>query len=230
MWDSNVKKKDGFTLVEVLMVVFIIGILSTLAISGYTRYRKDALLELNSDGLISQIYELRDNTIHGDFGKERYDAIVEAVEDPDIEQLDPDTETSAKCFGLYFFENQVKGFSTDFSKKKVWNEGMQDFVAAGCAFNPQLRVDFESLFDLELDSDIEVYEIIDSDGSEYDELIITFFPPDGDIEVKRNFQQSVFGDQIFTIGLKYALSEQDRDKRSVIFDTKSGSAYVTTVE
>ena len=52
---SNIKEKKGFTLVEILIVIMIIGILATSAVGGYTSYRRSALLSLSADDIVSQI-------------------------------------------------------------------------------------------------------------------------------------------------------------------------------
>ena len=52
------KKKAGFTLIELLIVIAIIGILSTLALSNYTKYKKNATLTVVENSIVECIREL----------------------------------------------------------------------------------------------------------------------------------------------------------------------------
>ena len=87
------------------MVIAIIGMLAAGAISGYSAYRRAALLELSVDSLASQVYQARD-----------------------------DARRSAECSGLYFRVNgdryDVSTFSQEFVGKKVWEEA--DWQYKGC--------------------------------------------------------------------------------------------------
>ena len=56
-------KKKAFTLIELLVVIGIVMLLSFTAINGYLDYRKNALLGLAGDDVLSQINQQKTQTI-----------------------------------------------------------------------------------------------------------------------------------------------------------------------
>jgi len=127
--DQNTK---GFTLVEILMVIFIIGLLSVLAIAGYSEYRKIALMNLSADSVVSQINEERENVRYG-----------------------IDTQTKNVCSGIFLSStSEVSLVSVSYNPKKKWVD--TDWVQGECAiddsalsagkkaFNTALDIQFES--------------------------------------------------------------------------------------
>ncbi len=227
------KKKDGFTLIEILIVLFIIAMLSTLAINGYTQYRRIALLDFSVDSFISQFYELRDNTVHGDYGGSDFEGISEAIEnigDPEWE-YDPEAGDGGevKCYGLYFVNdgevNSIKKLELPYSYKKEFDSG--DWVSAGCDYEGIVSGEFS---DVSLDDQISVLGIY-LDDTLFSNFAVSFVfvPPNGEIEVKDVRGKSVDAEEI-RIEIKYGESLEGKYKRNIFVDLKSGQIYVTKDE
>ena len=62
----NLRNRDGFTLIELMIVVVIIGILAAIAIPKFTQVSKSAK-ESEADGIMKQAYTLQESY------KQRYD-------------------------------------------------------------------------------------------------------------------------------------------------------------
>lgn len=235
MLDS--KKRTGFTLVEILIVIMIVGILSTLAVSGYSEYRKTALLELTADNMVAQILVLRDKTIHGDFGNDERiqqieDLLNVGAEDSNIGYvtLPPVEKGSAKCFGVEFVEGAIAIFEEPFSGEKKFEVGK--WVYVGCDDSGR-----EVLGGFELDSEVFVEEIVlldDQDnewGSISNDFSMKFVPPGGDLEI---FADGLVVDlevvKKVQIQIRYGAGDSIRFKRKIIFDFDSLTAETTNVE
>lgn len=236
MLDSK-KKREGFTLVEILIVMMIVGILSTLAINGYTEYRKSTLLELTADNMVSQILQLRDRAIHGNFGSdERVQQIEDLLnlgaEDSEIGvvTLPPVDGGSALCFGVEFGSGEVTMFRERFS-------GQKEFAAGGWKYVGCDNTGREELGGFELDSQVVVEKIVllgEQEGDEKPVVVdfsMRFVPPSGDLEVFAD------GDEIdlstikkVQIQIRYGTGDQIRFKRKIIFDFDSLTAKTTNVE
>ena len=224
------KKKDGFTLIEILIVLFIVAVLSTLAINGYTQYRRTALLDFSVDSFISQFYELRDNTVHGDYGGSDFERISEAIENPEVE-YDPEVGNGgeAKCYGLYFVNdgevNSIKKLELPYSDKKELDSSTSTWASAGCDYESIVSGEF---LDVSLDDQISVLGIY-VDDTLFDNFAVSFVPPNGEIEVKTVNGKSVDAEEI-RIEIKYGESAEEKYKRNIFIDLKSGQAYVTKYE
>lgn len=104
---KNYKLGLGFTLIEIMIVVFIIALLSTAAVGGYTRYRKISLLELAVDNIVSTIYQARDSAKMG--------STVGVAEG-----------AGSMCYGVAFDVDGgpfVSKVSVDFASMKNWKNG-----------------------------------------------------------------------------------------------------------
>jgi len=193
--------KKGFTLVELLIVMFIIAVLVTLSVGGYTAYRKAALIDLNADLLVSQIDEMRDKTIHGtQFGD------------------------SLKCFGLKFSKAdsdseglyEMMAVSYGFTDRKVWNPVSQKWEYEGCGVEDVTPLIFE------MDPMVNVESIEIGEGSNFteftaDNLAFRFVPPDGNIEV---VGQGIGGNIL--VKLRYGNGVDQRYSRTVSIDLTTG--------
>lgn len=212
------KKKGGFTLVEVLIVIALIGALSTLAINGYTSYRRAALLDLSVDSIVSQMYEMRDNTIHGDFGSERGEEVRDAIEG-DVDFLRAPEVGDAKCYGLYF-EKEGDGYDVVaieqvFSNKK--KSVGRDWVYEGC----EDEISSERRLDLD-------YEMLTIEGINFDGAPVTadfylrFTPPSGDFEAISVLGDKMVSEDPLEILIRYGVSEEDRYRRTLLIDLNTG--------
>ncbi len=107
--------KKGFTLVEMLVVIAIVGMMSTLAIGGYIGYRKEVLLDLTVDNFISQLNQMQSRASYG--------------------------EGEGSCYGVYFVDEGAfftpKSFIQPFEGKKVWDVDGWKYV--GCP-DPDLDI------------------------------------------------------------------------------------------
>lgn len=192
------EKKGGFTMIEVLIVIAIVGMLSVLAVNGYTQYRKTAVLNLAADNLISLIGQTKGKAVHGKGDNARYESIAanlvakEAVVDEDdggdagdasdARAEKTSAEGTSKCFGLLFEKNEAEGaydlysFEQDFVGKKKWVP-VRGWVYKGCAEDRVPSLEDRELIQLDQDVRISNVEGLNS-------LAIRFVPPDGQLEVK----------------------------------------------
>lgn len=225
------KKKDGFTLVEMLIVLFIIAVLSTLAINGYTEYRRTALLDFAADSFTAQFYELRDNTIHGDFGGVVFDEISEAIAAD--EEYVATEENTASCFGYYLSgiggEYSVQKFEISYSNKQYFDSGTGTWRRKGCEYGELTDLAVPNVFSgLGLDKEVNILGIYDENGINLSEdIAITFIPPNGEI-----FIDSMSGNVPLEvrIEMKYGKSGEDRYKRNIFVDLTSGQVNVTRAD
>jgi prepilin-type N-terminal cleavage/methylation domain-containing protein len=221
------KKKEGFTLVEMLIVIFIIAMLSTLAINGYTEYRRTALLDFAADSFTAQFYGLRDSTLHGDFGSVEYETITLAIESGDPYFVTEESEAS--CFGYYLNidggDYTIQKFEITYNSQLEFEEG--EWVRGRCEFGELNDATLtETVYsDLGLDEEVSVVRIYDrEDGFDLSsDIAITFIPPSGEIYIYPNTAAL----DAIGIEMKYGKSEQDKYKRNIFIDLASGQVNVT---
>jgi prepilin-type N-terminal cleavage/methylation domain-containing protein len=149
MLSKKIKNRFGFTLIEVMIVVFIIALLSTAAVGGYTRYRKISLLEIAADNIVSTIYQARDSAKMGKTSG----------------------EDSAVCYGVKFKVNGgpfVSKISAGFDAVKKWDKVAGGWVDGLCEeAGGGEAIDLDDLV------------VINSISGTSDECEILFAPPDG---------------------------------------------------
>lgn len=208
MLDS--KDQKGFTLIEVLMVIFIIGILSVLAINGYSEYRKSALLDLGAENLVSQINEMRSKTIYGDFGGERYEEISKALSE-DSALVQPVEISDAKCYGISFKDDLASIFSQPFENEKEWKDVLIGWGYKGC-IEPKTPIDV-SLGEIKIE---EVF-LNEMNLTDFD---LRFLPPKGDWELIANGSQ-VKNEGTLKIKIRYGETTENRYTRTLEIDLKS---------
>ncbi len=165
-------KKQGFTLVEMIVVMGIIALLSMMSVAGYMSYRKSALADLAADDFKSQVDELRTKVLYGRFG-----------------------EDGPKCVGFSIGNGEVKIFEESFSDRKIW-EG-DGFVSGECGLDKTYKEGF--VFDQNvriLKSEPENFEVKflppdgESDGEKSLKVILQYGPEEDEryqSEVTLNF-------------------------------------------
>ncbi|MFA7685397.1 MAG: prepilin-type N-terminal cleavage/methylation domain-containing protein [Candidatus Gracilibacteria bacterium] len=219
---KSLSLKKGFTLVELLIVMGIIAILVVLSVSGYTSFRKMALIDLSADALVAQINEMKDKSIHGtDILKEAAAPVEGVTSDEDEEFL--------KCYGLRLKkENPDSGYVMTaavykFTDAKVWDVPARKWVYQGCGDASEDVLD-DAIF--EMDSMVNVEKITEMTGEVLadfsgDEFTFRFVPPTGSLEVLKDgeFQS---GENSIQIKIRYGMGEDDRYSRNVLIDLATG--------
>lgn len=172
--------KSGFTLVEILIVMMIVGLLSTMAVSGYSQYRTSTLFGLAVDDLASKVYEMRSKTIYGTGNGNNYEHIKATLGGAsDVPVL---VEDKAKCYGVVWSKDSNGSFSSrffsqNFQSKKVWLNDKWNYL--GCGGRPQ-DTDFRP--NDEADSQFFIKDI-KLNGAVQNSLMLRFLPPNGAFEL-----------------------------------------------
>jgi prepilin-type N-terminal cleavage/methylation domain-containing protein len=223
------KDEKGFTLVEILIVIMIIGMLSVMAIGGYTSYRRVALVNLNADNLVAQILEARGKASRGDFKSARAGEIRDGLTNG-VTTFAPSETPDAQCFG--FELNQIDGefvaknLSWDFDNVKEWMQGR--WQEKGCDGEAS-----DGVFQVEVDDMIHIEEVkYTTSSSEFDvssSATLKFAPPNGDLEFLADGNNHNEAETL-NILVKYGTSEEPRYKRKIIVDLKSLTITVKNVE
>ena len=220
------KKKEGFSLVELMLVIAIIAIISVLAVGGYSNYRRAALVNLAADNLVAQIYELKEKTIHGNFGRERFEVINAAIEGGDV--LNPEEGViDSQCSGLYFGEDGLYKVKQRFDGLQKWNAISGAFEYVACeSFNEADSSFFIEKSLVEMEATIAGVTGVSDIGNEapVSDFFIKFVPPHGDVEV--DGIGLVSATESVKIVIKYGESDDERFMREVSINLKSGDAEV----
>lgn len=191
---SKLTKKKGFTLIELLVVIGIVAMLSMMAVNGYITYRKSALIDLNTDNLISQINEQRYRAIHKDDFAGKAEEIKAKLKGEVAAEVLP---ILPKCYGLYLLKDgdryQAFSFDQDFNSKKEFDVQSASWKYAGCG---NFDVNTVSGKAIELDDLINIYSI----SGDPDFVFFRFSPPDGAFFSNLSSEENVsifvrYGDQ-----------------------------------
>lgn len=187
------KSQKGFTLVEILVVMGIIAMLSTLAVNGYLSYRRSALLDLGADNLVSQLNSMKAQATYGTSTDKKFQDIkkelgAKAPAAPANPVKLDDSDGTAKCFGIVF--EKINGtfvansFEVPFVNTKVWKHESQNWGYKGC---DDLKVDSPKQ-SLNLDAQMKILSVSYDGNATYDKLVFRFLPPNGKIEAVGNIE------------------------------------------
>lgn len=226
--------KKGFTLVEMLIVITIVGLLATVSISGYTSFRKSSVLDLAADSIVADIYDARDSA---KFGK----VIGGGDVSDSTENNDGEIEgSSSKCFGVRFTIANGNGsgdvvnfsgiekFTTDFNTQKKWNSLKGRWIYEGCGETDEKFITYVNLGELLKVEQIykgvsggvsEEVESGEGSGVGVDSCEVLFSPPNG--EVSRS--------DCADIVIGYGDSDNDL-KRKITIDSNTGKVTITKIE
>lgn len=189
--------RKGFTLVEMLIVISIVGILATVAIGEYSRFRKTSVLDLTTDGVVSALNEARDQSKWGKVG---------GGEGADV--------SSAKCYGLEFSTDKgITRLTADFDVGKKWDGGK--WVYNGCKTE-----NVQTGMVLELNESLSVLSINEDPGLS---CKVFYMPPNGDV-FKDSLCKGTDGNLTLVLGYK---DDTDTSyQRKVLVDLNIGAATV----
>ncbi len=232
----KIEDKRGFTLVEVLIVIMIVGVVSAMAIGGYSSYRRAALLDLAADNILAQIYQLRESTVFGDFGSERYDQIRSFLETGELDEDAEIVQTNAKCKGLLISKEigeedyDMGTFLDEFSGLRIFRAGEWQFT--GCVSRPNVfTLGFETRR-FEIDENIFVEEILYKNNLNIEYFVMRYLPPEGDLEVSvdgRPFARDLDEEDVVEIVIRYGDTNDNALKRKIIFDLSDNIGFISRV-
>ncbi|MCX6735239.1 MAG: prepilin-type N-terminal cleavage/methylation domain-containing protein [Candidatus Peregrinibacteria bacterium] len=189
------KSQKGFTLVEILVVMGIIAMLSTLAVNGYITYRRSALLDLGADNLVSQLNAMKAKATYGTSTDKKFQDIKKELgaETPaNPVKIEDSAGGTSKCFGIVFEKSNdknvgnftVKSFEVPFVNTKVWKHVSQSWGYKGC---DDLK-DNSPKQSLNLDAQMKILSVSYDGNTTYDKLVFRFLPPSGKLEAVGNLE------------------------------------------
>jgi prepilin-type N-terminal cleavage/methylation domain-containing protein len=231
----NYKNKKGFTLVEILVVMGIIAMLSTLAVNGYLSYRRSALLDLGADNLVSEINAMKAKATYGSGTDSKYLEIKKALEAKVVDKKEKTIVVAnpAQCYGVVFEGKAgaftVSSFSVNFVNTKVWRNNIWQYQ--GCD-----KLD-SSKGKQKLSSDAQM-QIVKIDGelkkggaySPVGPLILRFLPPDGKLEFVDMGNPQTVELKTLKIKVSYGDTEDLNYQREIVLDLLSEKFSVNKIE
>lgn len=194
--------RRGFTLIEMLIVITIIGLLATMSIGSYTRYRKISLLELSADNVVSSLYKARDKVRLGKY---------ESDDGSDVSGVS--VVESAKCYGLRFsVDKNIEEVVVPYSGMKSWDGGDDGgWVTGGCDISSSDLINYP----------VELDDLVEIEGVNPEGCVLLFAPPDGKIVT-----DSCAGVSELVVGLNYGGGDEDSYKRTLTINLENGLAKI----
>jgi len=190
-------KKKGFTLIEILIVISIIGMIMLVGIGSYGVARKKVELDVATNYLQSTIVEARDKTRAGYY-----------------EQGQDISNAKSFCFGFLIKKGEfIKPLKTDYDRLKV--EGSQcdkQNAKELNTTNKQKNIIVKNIYIYGQDT-----------GSEAE---VFFAPPDANVEIEKQLIEQDKPELRVVLG--YNDSDEDLDKREVVFNILTGAVYSQT--
>lgn len=227
------KSQKGFTLVEILVVMGIIAMLSTLAVNGYLTYRRSALLDLGADNLVSQFNLMKAKATYGSGTDAKFQELKKELDVKSTTKNEgkilPEDNIS-KCFGLVFEKGTtnftVNSFAVKFVNTKVWKHISQSWGYQGCE---DVKTKLESI---NLDAQMKILSITDDKNSTFNKLVFRFLPPNGKLEAIGNVadQDDILKAKIVKIRIGYGDNSDPEYQREINFDLSNSKAIVNKVD
>lgn len=152
---SALKVKGGFTLIEVLIVVIIVGLLAVLAVGSFGTARKKARLDVGVDAMVSILKEQRTKAQTG-------------------RQITSGDEAKTLCYGVIFQKTAPYFQTVEMPYRAIANDGSAkaDYCDATTA-QPVLVTQGVT-------SDVLVQDVKLGNGS-VDKVVVMFKPPHGSV-------------------------------------------------
>lgn len=169
----DLNKKNGFTLIELIVVFTIVVLLAAVSIGGYSKYRRSSLFGLSVDSFVLRLDELKNSSTSGG---------------------------DSVCSGLSFEGENPFIYEQKFNNKKVWKGEIEGFAYGGCdgeIYDRQDVVLGKAVFfkEIALIDDTKIPKVVDS-------FEMRFLPPSGIIEISLNggsFQKPQYNELNFTV-------------------------------
>jgi prepilin-type N-terminal cleavage/methylation domain-containing protein len=207
--------KKGFTLIEMLITISIIGVISMVSINGYLDYRRSVLLDLTTDNVVSQIEQLKSKTRFGDIGSAKFDEINLRLSGEETSSV----LDELKCFGFYFKQMgitdrfKIVGFTLPFNNVKKFDVVKNNWSYEGCG-----KFVDRNEFDFNMENDV----YVSADEISLENLIVNFLPPNGDVlsSVDGGLKYS---EKDFSFLLKYG----EGDFRRIFFNLQTGKLTIS---
>lgn len=235
---KKLKLTTGFTLVEILIVITIVGLLATTSIGGYTRFRKSSMIDLAAKSIVASLYDARDNAKFGKVVGGASAGEGETSGDGSGGENGADDERGASCFGLKFVgmdagsgsdsdgEAGVFHVVSEFDSTKKWSgqkwvyEGCGDVGGSGSGSGGGSGSGVPGA-SVNLAEGIKIESI--NDGGN-DSCVVLFAPPNGSID---GSQCSEADDVKIVVGY----GDEDKDlKRQININLKTGIAEIKKIE
>lgn len=224
----------GFTLLEIILVLGILGIISLLAINSYGIYRKNIILDLGTDDFISQLESAKFQSRLGKTDSVRYLELVGELSG--FEPRSGDTFPDSFCYGILLEKDGdnflAQTFQQKFINKKSWNSNLESFEFLGCNGDYLSLTSQDFILEpLTLEEGLAIKEISEStsDGASLatinDYFLVRFSPPTGDLDLEFDGQtfsntklSEVEGGLIFDFLFQFAEDEDRQQNLKLIFN------------
>lgn len=218
-------EKKGFTLVEILIVIMIVGALSTLAVNGYTQYRTSTLFGLAVDNLASKVYEMRSKAIYGTGSGNNYEHIKGVLAGDS--EVPPLSVNQAKCYGVLWTKNADGVFSSqffdqNFESRKMWIGDKWSYV--GCGDMPE-ESDFRLLE--KTDAQFFIKDIKVGDLSR-NSVMVRFLPPSGAFELKADNEAIMTATDLPSLKMEAVYGVVDSTKKKIVDFNLVRNSYNST--
>ena len=190
-------KKKGFTLVEMILVIMIVGISATFVSTNYIIAKRKAELNVSSDRVLASLKENRSKVKSG------YREVFEEIKEDEVLR----SHSGPKCFGIRADkENNFIGIETNYENGNCIKE------------NIIIKSSILS------ESSLEISDITIGNTSGFQNVDILFKPPTGEMLL---FSDNLLYEERDLVIDIFAYNKSDETShRYIMFDTVSGKMGV----